>query len=70
MANTVEELQTEIASRYASLTDEERDTLRALIGTPELRVLGKVLGPQIANVIDVGRMRPAPRVQRRGLASR
>ena len=70
MAETVEELQIEIAERYAALSDEDRITLRGLIGTEELRVLGRVLGPTISNIIDVSSIKPAPRTKRGGLASR
>ena len=70
MADTVEQLQGEIANRYANLPDEDRTTLRGLIGTEELRVLGRVLGPEIASVVDVSKIRPAPRTKKRGLATR
>jgi|TARA_R100001460_G_scaffold11870_1_gene27521 hypothetical protein len=70
MAETVEQLQTEIAERYTALSEDDMITLRGLIGTEELRVLGRVLGPQIANIIDVGNIKPAPRTKKRGLGTR
>lgn len=70
MAETVEQLQTEIAERYAALSEEETTTLRGLIGSEELRVLGRVLGPQITSIIDISKIKPAPRTKKRGLATR
>jgi len=70
MAETVEQLQTEIAERYAALSEEDTTTLRGLIGSEELRVLGRVLGPQITSIIDVSTIKPAPRTKKRGLGTR
>ncbi len=70
MADTVEQLQTEIAERYAALSDEDRTVLRGLIGSEELRVLGRVLGPDITSIIDVSKIAPSPRARKRGLGTR
>mgnify|MGYP001199076381 FL=1 len=70
MAETVQQLQAEIAERYAALSEDDRITLRGLIGSEELRVLGRVLGPQISNIIDVSNIKPAPRTKKRGLGTR
>ena len=70
MAETVQQLQAEIAERYAALSEDDRITLRGLIGSEELRVLGRVLGPQIRNIIDVSNIKPTPRPKKRGLGTR
>jgi len=70
MATTIEELQTEIAERYGNLSQNDIDILRKLIGTDELRILGRVLGPEIASIIDVSKIKPMIQTKKRGLASR
>ena len=70
MAETVEQLQAEIAERYAALSEDDRITLRGLIGSEELRVLGKVLGPEISRIADLSAIKTTARPKKRGLGTR
>ena len=58
----------QIRDRFRSLDDEEKNLIRALVGTPEGRVLAKVLGPELMAQI---RLRaPASLTPKRGLGTR
>ena len=70
MAETVDELKMDIVERYAALSDEEKDVISSMVGTQELRVIGKVLGPEIAGIANFGAMKPTPKPKKRGLATR
>jgi len=70
MADTVEQLKQEIIDRYATLSNDEKDVISSMVGTQELRVIGKVLGPEIAGIANFGAMQPAPKPRKRGLATR
>tara|TARA_Y100000004_G_scaffold108121_1_gene121267 strand:- start:924 stop:1136 length:213 start_codon:yes stop_codon:yes gene_type:complete len=65
---TLKDYQGMVQRRYDNLSDEDREIIRGLIGTPQIRAIGRVLGSEIMSVIDVS---PARSLQpRRGLASR
>jgi hypothetical protein len=64
----MEEFFEQIRDRFRSLDDEEKNLIRALVGTPEGRVLAKVLGPELMAQI---RLRtPTGSTPRRGLGTR
>ena len=70
MAETVEELKQEIIDRFVALSDEDKNTLTSMVGTQELRVLGKVLGPELSRIANFKDIAPTPKTKRRGLATR
>jgi len=65
----MEEFFNQLRERYLALPEEEKDVIRSLMGTEQGRVLGKILGPEIAGQINL--RRPEQVVpQRRGLGTR
>lgn len=65
----MEEFFNQIRERYMALSEEEKDSIRAMAGTEQGRILSKVLGPELMAQIRL--RRPASAVQqRRGLATR
>ena len=70
MAETVEELKQEMIDRFVALSDDEKDVIMSMIGSQEMRVLGKVLGPEISRIANFGELKPAPKPRKRGLATR
>ena len=70
MAETIEELKQEMVDRYAELSDEEKDIIGSMVGTQELRVLGKVLGPEISNIADLSAIKVTGKPRKRGLGTR
>jgi len=54
--------------RFAELSEEDKDVIRSLAGTPEGRVLAKMFGPNIMSEIVF--RKPARTIKRRGLGSR
>jgi hypothetical protein len=64
----LEDFIKEIKQRYASLSDEEKDSVRSLAGTMEGRVIAKVLGTRIMSQINF--RKPTKSVKKRGLATR
>jgi len=65
----MEEFFNQIRERYLSLSEDEKDVLRSMVGTEQGRILSKILGPDI-----MSRIRPKQptnmATQRRGLATR
>ena len=57
-----------LRTRFAELSDEEKDTIRSLSGTPEGRVLAKMFGPKI--MAEIVFRKPSGTVKRRGLGTR
>jgi len=57
-----------LKTRFAQLSDEEKDIIRSLAGTPEGQVLAKMFGPTIMKEI-VFRKASGP-IKRRGLGTR
>lgn len=70
MAETVEELKVEIVDRYAALSDDEKNVISGMIGTQELRVIGKILGPEISNIANLSQLKTVAKPKKRGLATR
>ena len=70
MAETVEELKQEIADRYNNLSNDEKNIIGSMVGTQELRVLGKVLGPEISNIADLNAIKVTGKPKKRGLGTR
>tara|TARA_R100001591_G_scaffold17452_2_gene23698 strand:- start:571 stop:765 length:195 start_codon:yes stop_codon:yes gene_type:complete len=64
----MEELLALIRERYMSLSEEEKDDIRRLMGTQEGRVLAKLLGPDLMSQIRLKAPQGASR--KRGLAAR
>ncbi len=60
----------EVSTRYRELSDDEKDTVRAMRGTQQGLVLSKILGNELA-LADLGVKRtPTAMPKRRGLATR
>jgi|TARA_R100001460_G_scaffold60201_1_gene100220 hypothetical protein len=70
MAETVEELKQEMVDRYNNLSNDEKDIIGSMVGTEELRVLGKVLGPEISRIADLSAIKTTTRPRKRGLGTR
>ena len=70
MAKTVEELKQEMVDRYDALSNDEKDVIGSMVGTQELRVLGKVLGPEISNVANLSALKTTVKPRKRGLGTR
>jgi len=70
MAETVEELKQEMIDRYDALSNDEKDVIGSMVGTQELRVLGKVLGPEISNVANLSALKTTVKPRKRGLGTR
>lgn len=43
-----------IAKRHDSLSEEEKETVRRMVGTPIGSVLAKLVGPELGKAITVG----------------
>ncbi len=60
----------EVSTRYRELSDDEKDTVRAMRGTQQGLVLSKILGNELA-LADLGVKRtPTAMPKKRGLATR
>ena len=60
----------EVSTRYRDLSDDEKDTVRAMRGTQQGLVLSKILGNELA-LADLGVKRtPTAMPKKRGLATR
>lgn len=70
MAETVEELKQEMVDRYDALSNDEKDVIGSMVGTQELRVLGKVLGPEISNIANLSALKTTVKPRKRGLGTR
>jgi len=70
MAETVEELKQEIVDRYVALSDEEKDVIGSMVGTQELRVLGKLLGPELRGIANLKDLKVVGKPKKRGLGTR
>jgi len=70
MAETVDQLKQEIVDRYAELSNEEKAVIESMAGTQELRVLGKVLGPELSGIANMGAVKPVAKPRKRGLGTR
>ena len=70
MAETVEELKQEIVDRYVALSNDEKDVIGSMVGTQEMRVLGKVLGPELRGIANIKDLKVVGKPKKRGLATR
>jgi hypothetical protein len=70
MAETVEQLKEEIIDRYVALSDDEKDIIGGMVGTQEMRVLGKVLGPELRGIANFNDLKVVGKPKKRGLATR
>jgi len=70
MAETVEELKQEIVDRYVALSNDEKDVIGSMVGTQEMRVLGKVLGPELRGIANFKDLKVVGKPKKRGLATR
>jgi len=70
MSDVLEQIKQGMIDRYAGLSNEEKNIISSMIGTQELRVLGKVLGPEISNIASIGNIKVQPRPKKRGLGTR
>jgi len=70
MAETVEELKQEIVDRYVALSNDENDVIGSMVGTQEMRVLGKVLGPELRGIANLKDLKVVGKPKKRGLATR
>lgn len=50
----LDEYKNIIADRHNSLSDEEKETVRRMVGTPVGNVLAKLVGPELGKTITVG----------------
>ena len=64
----MEEFFKQIRERFISLSDEDKNIIRGLVGTSEGRVLSKILGPELMAQIKL--KSPTSKLTKRGLASR
>jgi hypothetical protein len=64
----MDELLALIRERYMSLSEEEKDDIRRLMGTQEGRVLAKLLGSDLMQQIRL--KQPQGTSRKRGLAAR
>lgn len=63
---TLKDYQTIVQRRMDNLNDEDREVLRGLIGTPQIRAIGRVLGSELMSTIQLS----GKESRKRGLASR
>jgi|8_EtaG_2_1085327.scaffolds.fasta_scaffold190295_2 hypothetical protein len=69
--DTLLEYKGNVLTRFKELEESERATLQGLRGTPEGRVLGKVLGDELEDLVFMLGRQPKPKVApKRGLATR
>ncbi len=67
---TYGEYLSQVGMRYNKLSDDEKDVVRAMRGTQQGLVLGKILGTDMA-LADLGRKtQVVPKSKRRGLGTR
>jgi len=71
MEPTLQEYKQTVLTRFKELAESERATLQGLRGTPEGRVLGKVLGGELEDLVFMlGRQPASTAAPKRGLATR
>ena len=57
-----------LRTRFAQLSEEDKNIIRSLAGTPEGQVLAKMFGPVIMS--DIVFRKPTGQTKRRGLGTR
>lgn len=63
---TLKDYQGMVQRRLDNLNEEDREVLRNMLGTPEIRAIGRVLGSELMSVIRLA----GKETRRRGLAAR
>tara|TARA_R100000773_G_scaffold24867_1_gene21781 strand:- start:707 stop:913 length:207 start_codon:yes stop_codon:yes gene_type:complete len=63
---TLKDYQTMVQRRMDNLNDEDREVLSGLLGTPQVRAIGRVLGSELMSVIKLS----GKESRKRGLAAR
>mgnify|MGYP003134414540 FL=1 len=63
---TLKDYQTMVQRRMDNLNDEDREVLSGLLGTPQIRAIGRVLGSELMSVIKLS----GKESRKRGLAAR
>ena len=63
---TLKDYQNMVQRRLDNLNDEDREVLSELLGTPQIRAIGRVLGSELMSVIKLS----GKESRRRGLAAR
>ena len=63
---TIKDYQGMVQRRLDNLNEEDREVLRNMLGTPEIRAIGRVLGSELMSVIKLA----GKETRRRGLAAR
>ncbi len=63
---TLKNYQDMVQRRLDNLNEEDREVLRNMLGTPEIRAIGRVLGSELMSVIKLA----GKETRRRGLAAR
>ena len=63
---TLKDYQSMVQRRLDNLNEEDREVLRNMLGTPEIRAIGRVLGSELMSVIRLA----GKETRRRGLAAR
>jgi|TARA_R100000388_G_C7196306_1_gene136099 hypothetical protein len=63
---TLKDYQSMVQRRMDNLNDEDREVLQGLLGTPQIRAIGRVLGSELMSVIKLS----GKESRRRGLAAR
>jgi hypothetical protein len=67
---TYKEYLSQVGMRYNKLSEDEKDVLRAMRGTEQGLLLGKILGNELASA-DLGvRQKPTAQPKKRGLGTR
>jgi hypothetical protein len=67
---TYKEYLSQVGMRYNKLSEDEKDVLRAMRGTEQGLVLGKILGNELASA-DLGvRQKSTAQPKKRGLGTR
>lgn len=63
---TLKDYQNMVQRRMDNLNDEDREVLSGLLGTPQIRAIGRVLGSELMSVIKLS----GKESRKRGLAAR
>ena len=63
---TLKDYQSMVQRRMDNLNDEDREVLSELLGTPQIRAIGRVLGSELMSVIKLS----GKESRKRGLAAR
>lgn len=65
----MDEFFNEVADRFENLTEDEKNLIRGMVGTPEYRVISKIFGPDFMRRVVLQSPSATAR-PRRGLGTR